>query len=269
MPRTLFLDTHVLFYVACDSERAEAVHHFLLAGDYTLVTNSAVLTEAYPNNRRWESIAEFLSSSPFCITENVEKVTDREVATYPGPTSLHMPFRSTGTRYTASELKEAILTNLGGKVAGFHATYREEGPLVFSAFRQTKQSFLPPDTGTQYSDAARDTFLTMAVFNALSPEHLPALNAIAARDGVVDVTRFKTIYVQFLALWLEYVVQGKQGQASDVMDFLMLGYLPYVDESVLDNERVDLVRRINRVHVLDPELHAITRKDFLELLGTV
>jgi hypothetical protein len=266
---TLFLDTHVLVRVAAEPPRVEAVQHYIASQGYTLAVGSLNFTELYQHESRWEEVAEFIASVPFCIVENIEKVTEREVLNYPSATTLLAEFSSVDAGLTRDELKHAIQANLGGKVAEFDRNYRAAAPFIHQALQQDKQGFFSPEHGQRYSSWQRDAFLWKGVFQALSPEYLGLLQAYIEKGEAIDVTRFASVYVQQLAIFLEYYEQNKPGKVSDIGDFTFLGYLPYVDEAVLDKERAHVVRRINQVGGLGQQLPALTLKQFLSAVGAV
>lgn len=267
-PRTLFLDTHVLIRVAVIQARAQAVREYLASQGYTLAVSALNFTELYQHERRWEDVAEFIASVPFCIVENIEKVTEREVLHYPAATTLCSEFCSADSGFLREELKGAILTNLAGKVAGFDKNYRAAAPLIHRALQESKQDFLAPERNTRYSSLQREVFLQIGVLQALPPQHWAMLKARVDTGEALDITRFKSVYVQQLAIFLEYYEQNKSGKVSDIGDFTFLGYLPYVDEAVLDKERADVVQRINRANSLGQQLRTQTLKQFLNVAGT-
>lgn len=203
---------------------------------------------------------------PFCIVETIDKVTEREVLNYPEPTTLATKYCSVDSGASREELKQGILTNLAGKVAGFDRNYRAAAPAIDQQLQQDRQEFLLPERGTHYSDAQRDTFLQIGVLQSLPPQHVGKL---ITPGEAIDITRFPSVYVQQLAIFLEYYEQSKPGKVSDIGDFTFLGYLPYVDEAVLDNERAHIVRRINHMGGLGQQLPALALKQFLSVAGTV
>lgn len=267
MARTLFLDTFALFEIAKSPERVTAVQHYVRSRDFIVVTSSQIMAEAYPNQQRWNDIAGFLASLPFCIAEVVDKLAEREAKAYPETTALHMEFCSADITFSQEELKDAILLNLQGKVAGFHKPLRAMAQKMYDALKEAQRTFMPPEENGRYSRSQRERFLQIGVLQALPPEYLGKWQAILARDEAIDIVRFKSVYLQQLAIWLEYYEQRKPGKLSDIGDFVQLGYLPYLDEAILDKERVNLVGRINRLKVLAHELKARSLAEFLRDVG--
>lgn len=264
--RTLFLDTQALVRIATEPSRAMATRRFIVSREYTLVTCSMLYAELYPHVRRWDEVADFIASVPFCIAENIELLTEREASRYPAPVRLRMGFCSDDTVFTKPELKAAILINMHGKVSGFDV--QRGARQVFDALVRDRDSFGAPEQNGRYSPEQREMALLMSVFPALPPQCYPALQARVSGGEVIDIKCFKSVYMQQLAIWLEYYEQGKAGKQSDVGDFLMLAYVPYVDEAVLDKERVDVVRRINRTGVLGRQMQVRTLSEFLAVVGS-
>lgn len=265
--RTLFLDTHALFRLASNAAHAQAAQQFMTMYNYTGITCTLNYVEMHPHRRGWDAVSDFIASVPFCSAENIELLTEREVSHYPDPVSLRMGFCSGDTAFTSAELKDAILTHLQGKLSGFHANTQQAARQILDALRQDRDAFEAPEQNGHYSAAQRQTFLQIGVLRAVPPQYIGALRARVSKGEAIDITRFKSVYVQQLAIWLEYYEQGKVGKLSDVGDFVMLGYLPYVDEAILDKERVDLVRRINRTGVLGQQLQVSTLAEFLKVVG--
>jgi hypothetical protein len=88
----------------------------------------------------------------------------------------------------------------------------------------------------------------------------------ASREEIINLERFKSFYIQVLAIFLEYYVQKKGGKPSDMGDFLQLSLVPYVDLAVLDNERNNLIQRINRDSLFPSSLRACGLSDFKAMI---
>ena len=133
---------------------------------------------------------------------------------------------------------------------------------------EVQRTFMPAEENGRYSRAQREAFLQIGVLQALPPEFLGKWLALLDRGEPIDIVRFKSVYLQQLAIWLEYYVQKKSGRPSGIGDFIQLGYLPYLDEAVLYRERVNLVGRMNRLKVFENALKAKTLAEFLRDVGT-
>jgi len=111
-----------------------------------------------------------------------------------------------------------------------------------------------------------------SVLSMLFPDYQDFLNrALAAaieegrKDGI-NIERFKSVYIQALAIFVEYYVQKKAGKLSDMGDILQLSLVPYVDLAVLDNERSNLIQRFNREGLFPSHLRACSLSDFMAMI---
>ena len=74
----------------------------------------------------------------------------------------------------------------------------------------------------------------------LHPRYRDFLQEKVSKSEEIKIVCFKSVFIQALAIFLEYYVQNKEGKLSDVADFYQLSYVPYVDLSIVDKERDDL-----------------------------
>ena len=148
MVRYLYLDTFASVRVASDAAFASAARAYILSEKFVLVQSTMNLMELFSWPERWHDVVSFISSVPFCIAQNTDKITAREVASYPDElTSLPVEFCSSDYSFSADELKEAILFHLKGKIAGFARDYRNSNGATLQAILNKKESFLPEKSG--------------------------------------------------------------------------------------------------------------------------
>src|SRR4051794_21275009 len=93
--KTIFLDSHALIRIIEDPTISADVQGFFSRGNYTLIINVVNLIEIYRHQiQRWKNIGGFLSSVPFCLAHNTERILDKEVEAYPNPIALPVSFSS-------------------------------------------------------------------------------------------------------------------------------------------------------------------------------
>jgi hypothetical protein len=219
------------------------------------------LIEIYRWKKRWAEVADFVSSVPFCIAQNSEEITDNEVRNYPNEVALPTGFCSSNHTYSKTEMKEAIEINLSGKISLFDKRYRREQQGVLETI-QKNRSIFPPGENGKYSSHQRWLFLQANVLKLLLPTYRNFLDEQVSKSQEVRIECFKSIYIQILAIFLEYYVQGKDGKLSDVGDLYQLSYIPYTGLAIVDNERSDLIRRMNATNLFPQELPACNLAQF-------
>ncbi len=85
--------------------------------------------------------------------------------------------------------------------------------------------------------ATRTVFLNTSVLAMLHSRYRDCLQEKVSKSEEIKIVCFNS-FIQALAIFLEYYVQNKEGKLSDVADFYQLSYVPYVDLSIVDKERV-------------------------------
>ncbi|SRR5258708_17850902 len=265
MAGTLFLDTFALGKVARDTTLSQAVRKFILGNDYTLVISTLNLIEIYPVQSLWPPVAEFVASVPFCIARNSDKILAVEMLNYPNKIELPTGFCSRDYAMSKLELKNAIETNLKGKISDFDSSWRKEKLGIWQALIENKKTF-PPEQNGKYSDFQRWLFLQKNVLMFVVEEDKDFASKTIEEGNHIIIECFKSMYILTLAVFLEYYVQGKLGKASDIGDFFQLGYAPYVDLAVFDNERNALAQRIRR---LSTPLGTISSYNFRQFVDIV
>jgi hypothetical protein len=270
--RYLYLDTFASVRVASDATLASAAKAYIVDENLTLAHSAMILMELFSWPKRWPEVVSFVSSVPFCIAQNTDKITAQEIATYPNElTSLPVGFCSSDYSFSTDELREAISFHLKGKIAEFARDYRNSNEETLQTILSKRSSFLPEKSG-RYSSVERQMFMQSSVFSMLFPEHREFLsNTLASamaegRKEGINIERFKSVYIQALAIFVEYYVQKKGGKLSDMGDILQLSLIPYVDLAVLDNERNNLIQRINRDGLFPSHLRACSLSDFIAMI---
>ncbi|SRR5258706_6608414 len=265
--RTIFLDTNVLLELGKFPDWAETVRNFIEQNNFVLVIGVMHLIEIYKWKRYWSEIADFISSVPFVISEKPENITDVEVANYPNEIPLPTTFESTHYQYSKDELKQAIEVNLKEKVYIFEKNYRSYYRSIWQGMLDTRKTY-PPSNGKNYSDAELKVFFLMNVMTWLNAAgHQAFLRKKVDASEVIILERFKSIYLPLVAILVEYYVGKKNGKPSDVGDFYQLGIIPYVDISVLDNERHDLIERVKRQELFPQALSTYNISKFKEQIS--
>lgn len=263
--KKIYLDTFAFVKIAADDRMAEAARKYLVEGGWELVVGTLNLQEIYSWPSCWSSVATFISSVPFCIARNSDRIADAELASYPAAISLPIGFRSLDHCFSSEELGRAIEHNMRLKIASFNGlkgSYEQ----TLQALIEDRDSF-PPASGRRHSPVEKFHFLHKAVFAMLSPRHLPTLRRLLNSQGPIEIERFRSVYIQALAVFLEYHVQRKPGKPSDVGDICQLALLPYVDQAVLDNERSDLVIRLNREEAFQKLLSSCRMSEFVDMIN--
>lgn len=267
--KTIFLDTLVLLELAKYPDWAESVRKFIEQNNYILVVGVMHLIEAYKWKRYWSEIANFISSVPFVISENPEKITKTEVANYPDEITLPVAFDPTHYPYSKDELKQAIEINLKGKVSHLEKNYRNEYRSIWQSMLDNRKTYLP-DNGKNYSNGELKVFFLMNVMTWLyTTGHQGFLQKKVSASEEIIIERFKSIYLPLVAIFVEYYVNKKNGKPSDVGDFYQLGIVPYVCTSVLDNERHNLIQRVNRQELFSQLLSTYNISEFKELVSKI
>lgn len=240
--------------------------------DLILVVGAINLMELVSWPKRWSEVLSFVSSVPFCIAQNADRIVAKEIESYPNElSSLPVGFCSSDYSFSADELRDALSLHLEGKVTDFARDFRNSNEETFRTILNKKESFLPDKSG-RYSSVEREMFMQSSVFSMLSPEHLNFLSrtlAAAREEGRkegINIERFKSIYIQALAIFVEYYVQKKAGKLSDMGDILQLSLVPYVELAVLDKERNNLVQRFNRENLFPGYLKACSLSDFVAMI---
>src|SRR3954453_18125322 len=107
--RYLYLDTFASVRVASDAALASAAKAYIADENFMLVHSTMNLMELFSWPKRWPEVVSFVSSVPFCIAQNTDKITACEIASYPDElTSLPVGFCSSDHSFSADELREAI-----------------------------------------------------------------------------------------------------------------------------------------------------------------
>lgn len=255
--RKIYLDSFVYSHIAKDKSFAENVRRFITQEDFTLVCSGINFIEIYPNKKRWIDICEFIGSVSFAIAANPDEIAAQEVRSYPASVNLPVWFVSKDTEFTKAELSEAIQTNLESKIKSFQKRFQRESEKAFKELIKKRDSgttaFTKPDELKLY--------LMTSVLSMLYPEHKGFLKKQISSGEAVEVEQFRTFHTQALAVFVDYYEQKKKGKPSDAADYLQLGYAPYVDLAVFDNERTDTVRRINKKEVSQP-LNCVSLGEF-------
>lgn len=261
----LFLDSFVFIRIAEDTNLAREVRDYVLASNYTLVVGVMNLIEVYKWKKYWEPIADFISSVPFCIAENPEQIAAFEVSKYPNIIELPVGFCSSEFSFSQAQLKNAIEINLHQKMSTFESHYRSYYQDVWEAILNNRSSF-PPEKDGKYSPIQRGLFLQTNVLKWLYPDHNKFLEQESSQSKEIKIENFKSVYIQMLAIFLEYYVQKKDGHPSDVGDFYQLSVVPYVGLPVLDNERYNLIQRINQQNLFLQNLPAMNLAQFRRMV---
>ena len=264
--KLIFLDSFALLRIAEDPRLAALATKYIASNQYVLVIGVMNLVEIYKWKAYWSKVSDFVASVAFCVAQNPEKLAAAEVQNYPNPIALPVGFCSLDFSYSKGELIEAIEINLAGKITAFERDYRNQYKSILQEILSKRSNFLPERDG-KYSQSQQWLFLRVSVFSALYPEHKKFLEGEVSNSREVKIECFKSVLIQVVAIFLEYYVQKKQGKPSDIGDFFQLSILPYVDLAVVDNERKDLIRRINRQQLLPTDLSAVSLADFKKMIS--
>jgi hypothetical protein len=270
--RYIYLDTFACVRVAADPALASAARAYIVGEGFVLVVGAMNLMELVGWPKRWSEVVSFVSSVPFAIAHNPDKIAAREIDSYPGElSSLPIGFSSGDHSFPADEISTALSLHLRGKVADFEREFRSSNEEALRVIVRKRDSFLPEKSG-RYSAVEREMFMQSSVLGMLFQEHsdflrgaLAAAQAEGRREGI-NIERFKSAYIQALAVFCEYYVQKKVGKVSDVGDILQLSLVPYVDLAVLDKERNDLIQRFNREALFPGSLRACSLADFIAMI---
>ncbi len=221
------------------------------------------LIEIFKRKERWHEVCEFLASGHFCIARNPDAILDEEVRCYPNKIALPVGFRSSEYSYSRDDLVAGLEENLRKKIPSWERDYRKIQHPTWKVLLENRDKDLP-DNGEKYSDLDRGVFLQKGVLAYVDAFHRNFLRK-QLRKGEIDIRCFKSVYIMVVAIFCEYYVQRKPGKASDVADFYQVGYVPYVNLAVLDNERNDLIQRINRLNWFPEQLETCNLAQFRAL----
>lgn len=267
MPKTLYLDTFATVRVASDPVSAASARDYIKFAGFELVIGAVNLLEIFAWPKRWSEALDFISSVPFSIAQNPEEVVAVEVANYPNPVrDLPVAFRSLDYSFSPVEVREALEVNLMSKIATCSVSFRGLYKQIWKGILTNRSSF-PPEKAGKYSPLERHTFLQINVLQLLYPDHRRFLTSILASGQEIKIELFRSVYLQCLAIFLEYYVQKKEGKASDIGDIYQLGLVPYMDLAVVDNERHNLVQRINRDKLFPMVLSTCNLAEFYGTIG--
>jgi hypothetical protein len=230
--KAVYLDSFALVRASADARFAQAVIEHISTNDYTLIIGTMNMMEVYAWPKRWSEVSDFITSVPFCIAQDPERITAHEVKSYPSQIALPVAFCSSEHAFSRAELKEAIKTNLEHRIASFEKTYRSQYREILESILDNRSSFAPEEHG-KYSAFQRWLFLQSNVLKLLYSDHGGFLEAEPAEGRDIDIECFKSVYIQALAIFLEYCVEKKDGKASDIGDIYQLAIVPYVDLAVL------------------------------------
>lgn len=261
-PRFLYLDTFASVQIASDSELAAQTKNYIANEGFTLVVGVMNLIELFSWSKRWPEFVSFVSSVPFCIVQNLEEVAAAEIASYPNElTCLPVGFSSAEHSFSEDELRDALSIHLKGKVSGFSRNFRGINKETFQSVLDNRILF-PPEKAGKYTPAERWMFLQSSVLKMLCPTHQDFFKRVLSSGEEINIERFKSVYIQALAIFAEYYVQKKPGKVSDIGDIYQLGLVPYVDLAVLDIERNNLIQRFNREGLFPGSLRTCSISDF-------
>jgi len=263
--KLLFLDSFVFIRMAEDTNLATAVKSYIISNEYTLIIGVMNLIEVYKWQKYWAQVCDFVASVPFCVAQNSEQISETEVSKYPDKIDLPTAFCSSDYSFSKTELEDAIEVNLRNKISSFEKHYRINYRAVWESILNNRNSF-PPDENGQYSPAQRWLFLQTNVLKWLYPYHRDFLKQNVSASKEIKIECFKSVYIQMLAIFLEYYVQRKDGKPSDLGDFSQLSVLPYVAFAVFDNERYDLIQRINRQNLFPETLPGCNLAQFRKVI---
>jgi hypothetical protein len=269
--RFLYLDTFATVRVVSDPALAAATRTYIAAEGFTLVVGPQNLIEFVSWPKRWPEVMSFVSSVRFCVAQSPDEIVAKEICSYPDElASLPVLFCSVDLAASADEIRDA-LSNLNRKVADAERTFRNLAKDTLQIVVNKRKSFLPEKTG-KYTYTERQMFMHSSVLAMLLPAHhdflrsaLAAAQAEGRKEGL-NIERFKSAYIQALAVFLEFYVQKKTGKLSDLGDILQLSLVPYVDLAVLDNERNSLIQRFNRERLFPGYLRACNFRDFTAIV---
>lgn len=92
--KTLYLDTFALIKISADLSFMSAVVKHINTNSYVLIVGIMNLMEIYTWQKCWSEVSELISSVPFCIAQNPEKIMTLEIQNYPNKIDLPVAFCS-------------------------------------------------------------------------------------------------------------------------------------------------------------------------------
>ena len=244
--KKLYLDSFVYAHIAKEPSLSHDVRETILREGFTLVVSTINLIEFLPNRKRLDAITDFISSVPFAIAGNLDRLVDEEVRSYPSPASIPFGFISRQESFSAEELKEAIQDNLVRKIQSFRDGFVTTAEKTFEEVLRTRDSGQASLTNSDEIEL----FLMSNVLAMLHGSHPKFTKDQISAGHAISVQHFKSYSVQTLVIFEDYYQQRKQGQPSDISDILQLAYAPYVDLAVFDNAKLDTLRRLRKRNIL-------------------
>jgi hypothetical protein len=259
--KTIYLDTFALINISADRSLMSAVKEYIDTTSYILIVGIMNLIEIYSWPKRWSAVSEFVSSVPFCIAQNPEKILPLEIQNYPNRIDLPVAFCSLEHSFSQVELKDAIEINLKEKIASFGRNYRSQHKSILKSILKERVDYAPDENG-KYSTIKKWIFMQTNVLKFLFPDHTIFVEEHKSKSQEIKIECIKSAYIQVLIIFLEYYVQRKEGKPSDIGDIYQLAIVPYVDLAVVDNERNDLFQRINRDGLFTEKLNTCNFSQF-------
>src|SRR5258708_13780035 len=196
---TIFLDASVLARISKDSATATRVARYINENGYSIVVGPMTLVELYRRpGQKWDEIIEFLSSVSFCIAHNPDGILDAEVSAYPNEVVLPVNFCTSDYKYTQAEIKDAIETNMRGKIAEFDDAYRKIQHSVWQSILDNRNNSRP-DNGNSYSNEEREAFLQRSTLSMAFLFHSTFLTDLNEDGGTeINIKVLKSVYIQAL-----------------------------------------------------------------------
>ncbi len=255
----LLLDAFVLSETS-KTEFAEQLRNYILDQRYTILLHVMNLVETHRASHKFPAICDFLSQVPFVIAANPEVVLEAEIQAYPNHTELPINFDSAG--YSKASLAYALGAHLK-KLDKFHRSMAKINLEVREEIRANCQKSV--DAGFNLEVHLLVNFLPKVA--RLNQAAFRKLRAIVARGEAIDLSIFKGGYLQEVALYTEFAKHGKSVKESDLGDFFQLAFVPYAALSVVDNERVDMIRKINKLAAVPEKYNVLRMSEFRQTIS--
>jgi hypothetical protein len=238
----IFIDTFAMAKIAADKELFKRVRDYLFSNELTLVINIYLLIEIYQHEIAWDEILEFISSVPFVIAKNIDKVQDEEVSSYPNKITLPYSLCSDEISERIEIIKAAFIYNFIEKISLYAKSSKEQAKEILANHVRERQN-VPPDENGKYSDFQFWLFIESNILSFLLQKYPDFIKEKKVKKEKIIESAFSSYNISTAAVFYEYYLQNKKPKLSDIGDYWHLSYLPYLQFAVLDKERFALINR--------------------------
>ena len=146
--RYIYLDTSASVRLASDAALTLAAKAYIVGEGLVLVVGAMNLMELVSWPKRWSEVVSFVSSVPFCIAQNADRIAAREIESYPNElTALPVGYCSSDHSFSVDDLRGALSLHLQGKIADSEREFRTHNEETLRTIVSKRETFLPEKPG--------------------------------------------------------------------------------------------------------------------------